>query len=102
MEVQTDTWFMIINPVAGKGRAPKIWEQLSTFLSAANIDFQFAQTQAPGHARQLAHKALVQGETMVIGGDGTANEVVNGIFHSGVDPQEVVLGMLSTGTGMTG
>ncbi|HAE34154.1 MAG: diacylglycerol kinase family lipid kinase [Chitinophagales bacterium] len=101
MEVQTDTWFMIINPVAGKGRAPKIWEQLSTYLSAANIDFQFAQTQAPGHARQLAHKALASGgrKLMVIGGDGTANEVVNGIFHSGVDPQEVVLGMLSTGTG---
>lgn len=92
---------MIVNPIAGNGRALQVWESLKARAVEANIDFQFALTKHPGHAVSLAREAVKQGgrRLLVLGGDGTANEVVNGLFLSGVSTEEVVLGMVSSGSG---
>lgn len=55
-------------------------------------------TRAPGHAVELAERAATSGRSLIIacGGDGTINEVANGILNSGVDTE---LGILPSGTG---
>lgn len=60
--------------------------------------FSVAFTRAPGHAIELADRAAKSGRTFIIacGGDGTINEVANGIIGSGTD---VELGVLPSGTG---
>ncbi len=60
--------------------------------------FSVAFTRAAGHAIELAERAAKGGRSFIIacGGDGTINEVANGILNSGVD---VELGVLPSGTG---
>jgi YegS/Rv2252/BmrU family lipid kinase len=101
MQVQPNTWFIIVNPAAGNGSAPQTWERLRLTLDATNIDHQYALTKEPGHAIALARAAAEAGgrRFLVIGGDGTANEVLNGLFQSKVPGNELVLGMISSGTG---
>lgn len=57
-------------------------------------------TEAPGHARELAREAVRKGHELVvsIGGDGTINEVVNGL-HDADALSNATLGIISTGTG---
>ncbi len=101
MEVQESSWFIIINPVAGNGDSVKAWKQLKPILEQANIDFQFALTKHPRHAVTLTKEVVAAGgrRLLIMGGDGTANEVLNGLMLSGVHTDEVVLGMISGGTG---
>jgi YegS/Rv2252/BmrU family lipid kinase len=100
-ELTENTWFIIVNPIAGNGRALQVWESLKSTAVEANIDFQSALTKHPGHAVSLAREAVKQGgrRILVVGGDGTANEVVNGMFLSDVSTEDVVLGMVSSGSG---
>jgi YegS/Rv2252/BmrU family lipid kinase len=59
-------------------------------------------TEFSGHATQLSKEAVEKGfrKILVIGGDGTTNEVVNGIFQQNqVEPKEVTIAMISMGTG---
>jgi YegS/Rv2252/BmrU family lipid kinase len=57
-------------------------------------------TEAPGHAIELAKNAAEKGYDMVVsvGGDGTINEIVNGLYASG-NIGDALLGIVSTGTG---
>jgi YegS/Rv2252/BmrU family lipid kinase len=101
MDVQSNTWFVIINPAAGVGQSLKIWSKLKPLLDEANIDFQFAQTKHRGHAIELVKNIVRSGgsKILAIGGDGTANEVINGLFLSGVDTSKIVFGLVSSGSG---
>jgi YegS/Rv2252/BmrU family lipid kinase len=64
------------------------------------LQFEYSLTEAPGHAIELARDAAKNGYDMVVsvGGDGTINEVVNGLYASG-NIKENSLGIVSTGTG---
>jgi YegS/Rv2252/BmrU family lipid kinase len=64
------------------------------------LRFEYSLTEAPGHAIELASDAARDGYDMVVsvGGDGTINEVVNGLYASG-NMRENALGIVSTGTG---
>lgn len=75
-------WFAIVNPAAGGGRAQRRWPPLRAALERHGIPFRAALTAAPGHARQLAVDAVTAGERrlLVVGGDGSLHEVVNGLY----------------------
>jgi diacylglycerol kinase (ATP) len=64
------------------------------------LRFEHDITEAPGHAIELAREAARNGYDIVvsIGGDGTINEVVNGLYSSGYTG-DIALGIISTGTG---
>ena len=88
---------IIHNPLAGRGRgrrAEKL-EQARQILAAAGIASELQATQAGGEATQLARRAVAVGRDLVIacGGDGTGNEVVNGLAGS-----QVPLAVLPAGT----
>jgi YegS/Rv2252/BmrU family lipid kinase len=64
------------------------------------LRFEHDVTEAPGHAIELARAAAAKGYEMVVsvGGDGTINEIVNGLYAAG-NISGAMLGIVSTGTG---
>ena len=91
---------VIVNPTAGAGRTGREWPRIKALFKGAGLRFEHDLTEAPGHAIELATAAARNGYDMVIsvGGDGTINEVVNGLYKSG-GIGEATLGIISTGTG---
>jgi diacylglycerol kinase (ATP) len=91
---------LIVNPTAGAGKAAKIWPQIHNWLKNSGLSFDYELTEAPGHAVELAKAAVENGYEMVVsvGGDGTINEIVNGLYESG-NIKDIMLGIISTGTG---
>ena len=86
--------------MAGAGKTRKKWPQISDLLKSIGLNFEHDFTEAPRNAVELAKSAVKKGyETVVsVGGDGTINEVVNGLHESGT-LKDVSLGIISTGTG---
>lgn len=63
-----------------------------THALASDLKLEVATTEHRGHARDLARRAAEEGEVelvIALGGDGTVNEVVNGLLHQGPDPERV-------------
>jgi diacylglycerol kinase (ATP) len=91
---------VIINPAAGAGRTLQKWPQIKYTLKNIGLHFEDDVTEAPGHAIELAKSAVKKGCGLVVsvGGDGTVNEIVNGLYESG-NIADVMLGIISTGTG---
>jgi len=89
-----------VNPTAGAGKTAKRWPQIKQLLESIGLDFSYELTEAPGHAVELAKSAAKKGSKVVIsvGGDGTINEIVNGL-HDSRCLGDVMLGIISTGTG---
>ncbi len=98
----SEKWFVIVNPNAGKQRGKHDWKRISALLHAGGIDYMSYFTESRGHAIDLTRKYIRSGfrKFIVVGGDGTLNEVVNGIFTQRyTDPSTIVLGMIPVGTG---
>ena len=93
-------WFFIVNSTAGRGKTGKKISKLVTTLNEHKLDFEIELTKAPLHAIQLAQDAIKKGFNNIIsvGGDGTLNEVVNGVMLSGKS-EEVNVGIIPEGGG---
>ena len=92
---------VIVNPVAANGAVGKRWPQMQDTLRAEGGQFDASLTEGPNHATELAREALSAGyRTIVaIGGDGTLNEVINGLVIEGMVDSTVNLGIIPGGTG---
>ena len=102
MSADTSKWFAIVNPVAGSGKGLDDWPVISRLLRANGIMPDFAFTERKYHAIELAVEAVNNGyrKILVVGGDGTIHEVVNGLFIQTAAPtQEVLLSVIAVGTG---
>jgi YegS/Rv2252/BmrU family lipid kinase len=92
--------FVVINPAAGHGATRKIAPEILAALRGAGATFEAAETDGPGAATRLAQRAAHGGWPLVlaVGGDGTVNEVVNGLIDA--DGRCVAaLGIINTGRG---
>jgi YegS/Rv2252/BmrU family lipid kinase len=89
---------VIVNPRSAGGSTGDRWASLASDLRAHFGPFNVAFTKAAGDGIKLAKKGAKDGRNFIIacGGDGTINEVANGILLSGVDAE---LGILPSGTG---
>lgn len=85
---------IILNPAAHSEKAVRLSERIQSICSGADVRL----TSMPGDAERIALETVGEGVTTVIaaGGDGTINEVVNGLVAAG-NP-EVRLGILPVGT----
>ena len=91
-----------MNPVAGTGRGLEDFPQISKLLRDNSIPSDPVFTEHKYHAVELTVTAVNKGyrKIIVIGGDGTLHEVVNGLFiQKSVRPDEVLLAVISVGTG---
>lgn len=95
-------WYFIINPIAGNGRGNKSWQKIQILLKQAKISFDFGVSTYPQHSTHLASEAVLKGYRYIaaVGGDGTINEVINGIFaQQEVPTDSVTFAVIPIGTG---
>ncbi len=83
---------VIVNPVAGK--TSKYWPAIKRELKEMEYDFDFQFTEERGHATSIAAEANGVDVIVSVGGDGTLNEIVNGIVGS-----DITISVIPTGTG---
>jgi len=86
---------LIVNPTAGGGRAMRKLDEARRVFHNAGIETELQNTAAAGEATAIARRAVNESRQLVIvcGGDGTVNEVVNGLACS-----QVPLAVLPAGT----
>jgi len=92
---------IIVNPISGSGRALRFLEHLKDALTNRQIEYQVAPTQQAGDATALAKDHPDATPILCLGGDGTLNEVINGLlsntrFTSATRP---TLGFIPFGSG---
>jgi len=87
---------LIVNPVAGNGRAKAIGEHVSQYLSEKGVEHALWLTEHTGHATELSQKAAQVGASIVVavGGDGTVSEAAAGLAFT-----QTSLGLVPAGTG---
>jgi len=93
---------LVVNPVSANGKTAGRWPPIQELLQTQGLEFDHVFTERPGHATELARQAVAEGCTLIVavGGEGTLNEVVNGLVSpAGTVPPDVVLGIIPSGTG---
>ena len=103
MEDTNNKWLVIVNPAASIGKCGKDWPEIKQLLTNEGVEFDALVTERPRHAIELVRTLITeQGYRKVIsiGGDGTNNEVINGIFTQQRFPtREITMGTIPIGTG---
>ncbi len=77
--------FFIVNPAAGKGKTIRVIPEIREFCESHDFSYEIEVTQYPGHATEIAkkHSSAQTLRIYSVGGDGTLNEVLNGMAGSG-------------------
>jgi YegS/Rv2252/BmrU family lipid kinase len=90
---------VIYNPNADLGHGMTHLPAVRDALRSLDKNAQIVLTEGPGHAQQLVREAIMNGADMVVaaGGDGTVNEVVNGLLTA--PGERPLLGVIPIGTG---
>jgi diacylglycerol kinase (ATP) len=90
---------VIVNPAAGNGSTAREWPRIYRHLITAGLSFDFEFTRGTRQALEIARRAADAGYSclVAVGGDGTVNEVANGILCS-TRPASSILGLVSTGS----
>ena len=91
----------IVNPAAGGGRCGRMARAALDQLRTAGVELEVSETTGPGQATALARAAYARGcrQFIAVGGDGTACEIVNGLFPEAATGERAALGFLPLGTG---
>ena len=92
------SFYFIINPVSGKGKlVKKVIHILEKYLIDNKINYHFHYTEEKGHAKRIAKELGRRPNVhaiVVVGGDGTFHEVINGLY-----PTQIPVGYIPTGSG---
>jgi len=95
-------YYVIVNPISGRGFAGRSLPTLEATLLRYHLDYKLVLTEGPWQAADLAEQAAREGfeAVVVASGDGTANEVLNGLMRArqkGFD--RTAMGQIAVGTG---
>jgi diacylglycerol kinase (ATP) len=93
---------VILNPAAGHGNGARLLPSIEAALTRQALDYDLVCTGYPGHAIELTSQAVQDGVELIVaaGGDGTLNEVVNGLMLSRLTGgHQPTLGVLCAGRG---
>jgi YegS/Rv2252/BmrU family lipid kinase len=102
MTEQLTKWLVLVNPNAGARKGEKEWPAISRTLTNEGFSFEVQFTKASLDAIRLIEQGIRSGyrKIIVIGGDGTFNEVANGILNQSMVPStDISLGLIPVGTG---
>ena len=75
---------IIVNPTSGRGTGEQAIPQIEQLLRSYKFDYNLERTMRPWHAAEITRQAIMEGYGVVVsaGGDGTANEVINGLMQA--------------------
>ena len=90
---------VIVNPSAGGYSVRREWTRIRKQLQSLGLSFDYEHSEGVGHAIKIAKEAVDAGYRYLIavGGDGTINEVANGILCS-TGSASTILGVVNAGT----
>ena len=73
---------IVANPISGRGNGERHIPDIEEAFRKSGLEFSLVRTEYPRHAIKLTQQAVVEGYDYVIasGGDGTVNEVINGLM----------------------
>jgi diacylglycerol kinase (ATP) len=79
-------WLFIINPAAGKGQAKGSWLRLKPLVEASGITYTYQESSVMGEITLLVKAGCAQlwHRIVIIGGDGSMHEAINGLMASGL------------------
>jgi diacylglycerol kinase (ATP) len=95
-------YFIIVNPVSGRGLGEKSIPRIKAFCESHNINYTLICTERPWHAAELAEQAAQEHYDVLVcaSGDGTFNEALNGLMRArAAGFNHTALGVISIGTG---
>jgi diacylglycerol kinase (ATP) len=93
---------IIVNPTSGRGEGGADIPRAKELLSELGVTFDLVRTEQPLHAMELARQAAREDYDVVVsmGGDGTANEVLNGLMQAKLAGEgEAAMGVITVGRG---
>src|SRR6266702_4226607 len=98
---RSGTAVFLVNPASDNGATGRRWPELARRAGALGLSGDTLFSERPGHLRELARNAVAGGASLLVavGGDGTVNEVVNGLAGAGDAGAE--LAVIARGTGST-
>jgi len=101
ISVLDHTWHVIANPNACEKKSLNRWSKVAKRFDEVGLKYEFYKADDRGMGIALASRLCQEGHQhlIVVGGDGTINEVVNGIMSSGVDVHDVCLAVIPLGRG---
>lgn len=100
--MSNEQWLVIVNPNSGKRKGAKDWVVIHGLLQAYDFTFKNVFTEYRGHATEITIQMLKAGykNIIVVGGDGTLNEVINGVLgQKEIPTTEIKIGIIPIGTG---
>ena len=96
-------WLVVVNPKASVGKAREDWPKIKQLLINEDIEFDAILTEHPQHAIEIVRNAIIEKgyrRFVSVGGDGTNNEIINGIFtQDAVPTTDIMLAVIPIGTG---
>lgn len=96
-----NNWLVVINPTAGKGEE-SVFQSILDNLSKHGINYSFRYSEARLGVTTIVKQSIEEGykNIIAVGGDGTNNEAINGIFKQKVTPtEEITYALIPVGTG---
>ena len=93
-------FMLIVNPFSGKKQGLKILEKIQPYFLRSDIEIEVIKTGYSGHAENIAKEFDITkyNGMVIIGGDGTFHEVINGILNRG-DQKKIPIGIIPAGSG---
>ncbi len=92
-------YYFIVNKAGGSGNARKTWKKVARLMHEKKLEYKAFATEYAGHASEIAARISTLPDEdirmIVVGGDGTINEVLNGIKHF----DRIKFGVIPTGSG---
>ncbi|MAJ45474.1 MAG: hypothetical protein CMF96_12135 [Candidatus Marinimicrobia bacterium] len=93
-------FYLTINPHGGSRKGPKLLKKIKPLFDNSNIELNVIETKFAGHAKELTEQLDFTGYDGIIsiGGDGTLNEIVNGLMFR-KDDVNIPIGLIPGGSG---
>ena len=102
MSVEAGKWGVIYNPKAGTRKVQKRWKEIKEYMDQKGVAYDYVQSEGFGSVERLAGILANNGYTtiVVVGGDGTLNDAINGIMLSNAEHKEdIAIGIIPNGIG---
>jgi len=101
IDVTQYSWHVLLNPNACNKKSSSHWTEIEHLLSAANVQHTLHLTEGSGAGTDTIKQLINEGNRhfLVLGGDGTINEMINGAFNANVNTKDLFIAAMPLGSG---